>query len=128
MIYTYSLLANSTAILRSDEAYIPADPANSDYQQYLAWVAAGNTPTAAPVAPPPSVIPVAAFWARFTPLEQQAIMTAATSNPALSVPMSFAAVIGQVNLLGGPIVTVWMAGLVANGTITAARSAQILTP
>ena len=28
-------------------AIIPLDPMNTDYQEYLAWVAAGNTPTAA---------------------------------------------------------------------------------
>ena len=36
---------SASMIMRiADTAFIPFDPANSDYQAYLEWVADGNTP------------------------------------------------------------------------------------
>ena len=38
-------LNKETGILRfSDNAFIPFDPANTDYQEYLQWLAEGNEP------------------------------------------------------------------------------------
>jgi len=52
---TYKLNHNSTSITRlEDGASIPADPANSDYAEYLEWVEEGNTPEAADVPPAPT--------------------------------------------------------------------------
>jgi len=47
---TYKLWKNprngvATHVFRvEDNTYIPFDPANTDYQAYLKWVAEGNTP------------------------------------------------------------------------------------
>jgi len=59
MTYTYKLLANtidpitgdsvvnSSILRKEDNAFIPKDSDNIDYQAYLAWVAKGNTAEAA---------------------------------------------------------------------------------
>jgi len=36
----------------SDNAFIPFDPANTDYQAYLKWLDEGNTPLAADATEP----------------------------------------------------------------------------
>jgi hypothetical protein len=41
----FDQLIETDKILRvADNTFIPFDPANGDYQQYLAWLAEGNTP------------------------------------------------------------------------------------
>jgi hypothetical protein len=44
MDVTYQLQTLGESVKRSDGVFIPFDHKNSDYQQYLEWLAAGNTP------------------------------------------------------------------------------------
>ena len=41
----YKLTQNGQSVQRqSDKAFIPFDPANTDYQEYLRWLEQGNQP------------------------------------------------------------------------------------
>ena len=47
----YTLTEHASLIVRDEDgAFIPTDPANVDYQAYLAWLDEGNEPT--PYTPP----------------------------------------------------------------------------
>lgn len=55
---TYQLTTGDTILRTTDGAFIPADPANTDYAAYLAWLDDGNTPEPAPVPEPaPALTP-----------------------------------------------------------------------
>jgi hypothetical protein len=72
----YKLTATPEIIARADGWFIPTDSANTLYQEYLAWLAEGNTPDPY-IAPPP---PIPATVTRFQAL---ATLSAAGHLPAI---------------------------------------------
>lgn len=63
---TYQLTIAESILRIADNAWIPLDPANRDYREYLEWLEAGNTPLPAPE--PPEIEPAPAL----TPAEKLA--------------------------------------------------------
>ena len=53
---TYQLTTGNTILRTTDGAFIPPDPANTDYAAYLQWLSEGNTPLPAPEPEPASVL------------------------------------------------------------------------
>ncbi len=73
----YKLTKHNTIIRLTDNASIPADPVNTDYRNYLEWLAAGNTPEPAQTA--------AEIAAEATALEQTKALAALAAIDAASI-------------------------------------------
>ena len=92
----YQLTSGDTIIRISDNAFIPNDPGNRDYADFLAWEAEGNTPLPAPAPAPPGPDYIA-FWDALT---TSTIYTAIRTQSFTSLPMNtlateFIALIGD---------------------------------
>jgi hypothetical protein len=119
-MYTYTLIANSTSILRSDGAVIPNDPDNTDYANYLKWVAAGNTVN--PV-PGPTLAQAQATQATVLNNACQAAIYAGFSSSALGSAYTYPAqVTDQLNLnssVNAANIALTCPGWVAGATVAA---------
>ena len=84
---TYQLTTSTSIIRLSDGAFIPNDPGNRDYREYLDWLDAGNTPEPAP-APPPPPPSYTAFWEGLLATD---VYQAIRGQAAISLAMNTAA-------------------------------------
>ena len=121
-------LTTGTSIKRlSDGAFIPNDPGNRDYREYLEYLAAGNTPEPAP-APPPPPPSYAAFW---DALLASTVYGSIRTQSMASLPMNtlateFIALLGDAKA-GHPneaAIQASMSAVFATGTFTAGDAAE----
>jgi hypothetical protein len=76
-------LTNGDGVLRvADNAYIPSDPSNKDYAEYLAWVDEGN------VAEPVSASVTPDYWAFWDALVASTVYTAIRDQSLVSLPLN----------------------------------------
>ena len=104
-------LTNSGSIIRLDDNMsIPNNPQNADYQQYVAWVNAGNSPIAPPtVNPNQSQINI--ILAELSSLDQYLPRSVEDLITALNVDVSTLPTIQQTRLAQKQTLRTQLAGL-----------------
>jgi hypothetical protein len=117
----YQLTTGTSIIRLSDGAFIPPDPGNRDYREYLDWLEAGNTPGPAPAPPPPPPSYVA-FW---DALIASAVYASIRTQSMASLPMNtlateFIALIGDAKAgrANEAAIQASMSAVFATGTFT----------
>jgi hypothetical protein len=117
----YQLTTGTSIIRLSDGATIPNDPGNRDYQEYLEWLEAGNTPEPAP-APPPPAPSYTAFW---DALIASSVYASIRTQSMASLPMNtlateFIALIGDAKAgrANEAAIQASMSAVFATGTFT----------
>jgi hypothetical protein len=124
-------LTTSTSIIRlSDGAFIPNDPGNRDYREYLEWLEAGNTPEPAP--PPPAPGPdYLAFW---DALMVSTVYGSIREQGFVSLPMNtlateFIALIGDAKAgrANETAIQASMVAILTTGTFTTAQLTELQT-
>jgi hypothetical protein len=125
----YRLTQAGGVIRVEDGAYVPNDVDNTDWQAYLAWLDAGNTPLPieVPVVPPNLVLSRVAFLKRFDPSEVLAIRARAPSDPHVDYLLFMLTNSDPIHLDDTLVVT-GINYLAAVGLLTSDRAATILAP
>ena len=120
-------LTSSTIILRADGANIPADSANTDYANFLAWLSEGNTPLPADPLPPPPPKQFTSleYLDLFTESEQLAVVSATMAVPQVKLWYDKMLAAGFITT-ADPRTEGGLAALVGAGLLTEARKVEIL--
>ena len=124
----YQLTSGDTIVRLSDNAFIPNDPGNRDYREYLQWIEEGNTPLPAPAPPAPGP-DYLAFW---DALMVSTVYASIREQSFVSLPMNtlateFIALIGDAKAgrANEAAIQQSMAAILTTGTFTEAQLQEL---